>query len=406
MPAPDPYPAPSTGPTKTALARASSRPAIAPGALASQSCLACAREKPLADYSLTPLWPSALGGAAIAAPFKTAAMCKSCCELAQIQIDGAFLKSWFMQAELARAAQAYLDPQDPGPAPLTYLGKIDGFPVQEGEVCDRWAGLAGEAIYHVHCGKDELWAGFGRSEEIVPEPADPGHATLVLASPSQYWSTVALLSFAAHFPFAARFCVNEFGSLQGLETGLTANCHPRELDWLRMHGHRPTIINSGLQDDFSQRFLIKLALGIGQSMFGNAFTATGYARQLRRSFWQHKPQVRPFRPAGNSFAKAGAWALCLVAHGEILGLTITTPTGKALDIVIADQPALWSGAEHDSLREGRVWIAVPQRRIFTQPYPLAECLAYQNGTTTHHGMAMLGSLRNMPRQLPGKQGFA
>ena len=194
--------------------------------------------------------------------------------------------------------------------------------------------------------------------------------------------------------------------MKGLEEGITKSAHPRELAWLKQHGTRQTIINSGLRNDFSQRFLIKLALGIGHSLFCGDFAPTGYARQLRRSFWQHKPQVRGFRSAAGTFGLAGAWALCLATQDDTLGLIITTPTGKVLDIVVADRPALWSGPEHEGLRRGQVCIAIPQRRIFTQAYPLSDCLAHQDGTALHHGLAMLDSLRTSLRQLPSKQGFA
>ena len=374
--------------------------------VARRTCLTCAREAPLPEFLDSPIWPEALGGKLAPFPFRSPALCRACRELAQVQIDGAFLKSWFMQAELARAAQAFLDPQNPGPAALAYLGTMTDVPVAEGEVCDRWAGLAGEAIYHIHAKQEDGWFGFGRTGDGQATPTEPGEVTLILASPSQYWSRIAVLSLAAHFPAAKRWCVDDFAALQGLDPGLAQTLAAGEGPFSQGQPGHQKVINSGLGEDFSPRFLIRLAMGLGDALFGAAYRTLAYARQLRRAFWQHKPQIRRFTGQKQSFAMQGAWTLTLAVAGDQLGLAIVTPTGRVLDIVIADDRALWASDAFDYLRAGTVHIAIPQRRLFAGPLLLGECLAHQSGARLHSGIARLEAMRVTPRQLPGKQGFA
>jgi hypothetical protein len=47
-------------------------------------------------------------------------------------VDGAFLKSWFVQNETALSAERFLDPNAPGIVPLTYFGPQANFPVDDG----------------------------------------------------------------------------------------------------------------------------------------------------------------------------------------------------------------------------------------------------------------------------------
>ena len=370
------------------------------------ACLVCAREKLVSNYLCVALWPRALGGQAAPAPFQCAQICKECRETTETQVDSAFLKSWFMQAELARAAQAFLDTQHPGPVPLTFLGTLHDFRGQEGEYCDRWAGLAGEVIYHMHRRRDDGWAGIGGSEGGTGVAIGAEEATLVLTSPSLFWSKIALASFAAQFPFAARFCVNEIAGLQGLDAGIARKRLRREIDRLTDTDNRSTLLNEGLRRDFSHRFLIKLALGTGFSLFGPDFTRTAHARALRRNFWQPHPKLLNFGDSAPVFAMTGAWALSLKVWNRVLGLIVVTPTGQRLQVAIADEPALWAPAEHAALVAGQVFIALPQRGVFAGPLSLGQCLAHQAGEGTCDAVEQIESLRVPQRQLPSKQGFA
>ena len=411
-----------------ALHRAPSpAPAAAPGKLhlADRRCIACGRDKPGGEFAAVPLWPMALGGGFAPQLFHAGGFCASCAALGRQAIDGAFLKSWFMQSELARASQAFLDPALPAPAPLTYLGTARGFPAQEGEVCDRWSGLAGEQIYHVRSNEDSIWTGPVRGD-IDSAATLPGErATLVLASPSAYWSHLALLSFAAHFPQAAKYCLNDFAPelTAGLAVAPFADLpHPAEIAFIRDKGGRGKVLNAGLAADGSQRFLIKLALGLGANLFGADFLDSASARQLRRAFWEPQPRARatefprdiatgPIVATDLSGARGalhlpGMWTLCLGLIENSFGLIVVTPNGRMLDIVVADDAALWRDAAFDRWRQPQVFVAIPQRGIFAEPVELADFTAHRDGEQRNPLLAALESLAIKPGTLPNKQGFA
>ena len=366
-------------------------------------CLACGREKPGADFALKSLWPSALGGAAAPNPFQNDSFCATCRALCDLMVDGAFLKSWFMQAELARTAREFIDPARPGPAPLAYLGQAADFPVKPGEICERWTAQSGEAVYFIGPDTESGWAGYGRGDELVAAAPDPGRVILNLTSPSHYWSGSALASVAAHFPLATRCCVTDIAQLKH-HADQGGALRPGEIEFFRTRGNRQKILNAGLKVDFSQRFLIKLALGLGQSLFGEAFTATTQARKLRKSFWDQLPRAAAM--PGGALVWPGAWALTLDIRDGAFGLFIATPAGRALSVAIAGDEKLWAGPAHEALRHGQCFVAIPQRQIFSGPWPLADCLAHCSGAQPHPDLAALDALRGSAKMLPSRQGFA
>ena len=366
-------------------------------------CLACEREKPGADFVRASVWPSALGGAAAPAPFQNDSFCATCRSLCDVMVDGAFLKSWFMQAELARAAREFIDPATPGPAPLAYLGQVADFPVKAGEICERWTAQSGEAVYFIGPDTDSGWAGYGHGDALVAAPANPGRVILHLTSPSHYWSASALASVAAHFPLAARSCITEIAQLKHHADQRTA-LRPDEIEFFRSRGNGQKILNADLKVDFSQRFLIKLALGLGQNLFGEAFTATTQARKMRKGFWDQLPRAAAM--PGEALVWPGAWALTLDIRDDAFGLFIATPAGRAMSVTINDNAKLWAGPAHEALRHGQCFVAIPQRRIFAGPWPLADCLAHRGGAQPHPDLAALDALRGSATRLPSRQGFA
>ena len=366
-------------------------------------CLTCGRDKPGTDYIRASLWPSALGGTAASGPFLNASLCATCRALSAAMVDGAFLKSWFMQAELARAAREFIDPAKPGPGPLTYLGQAADFPVKAGEICERWTAQSGEAVYFVGPDTDSGWAGYGRGDELVASAHGPCRVILNLTSPSHYWSRSALASVAAHFPDATLCCVTDIAQLKH-HADQGGRLRPDEIAFFRSRGNSQKILNAGMKIDFSQRFLIKLALGLGESLFGEAFAATIQARKLRKSFWDQVPRA-PAMP-GKALAWPGAWALTLAVRDGAFGLFVTTPAGRAMSVAIAADEQLWAGPAHAALPRGQCFIAIPQRQIFSGPWPLADCLAHLSGALPHPDLAALDALRGLAKNLPSRQGFA
>jgi hypothetical protein len=180
----------------------------------------------------------------------------------------------------------------PAILPLTYLGIEEDFPVQLGEVCERWIGPSGDQIYHVHKTDEDKWYGYAGGDFIRRKQGDAGRAYIGLTASHEYWALTGLLSFIAYFPRARFFTVT---ICAGLPDQLT-NCftpeaeatpiEAAELAWIRNRPSGLRGLRASLRLDFSDRFLAKLALGLGHSIIGGRFADSAYAQELRKLLWR------------------------------------------------------------------------------------------------------------------------
>ncbi|MBV1701209.1 MAG: hypothetical protein KGQ46_05245 [Hyphomicrobiales bacterium] len=379
---------------------------------ASSRCPVCAAHVLERPDAAAALWPLALGGAHAPALFHNARFCAACTELSESLIDSAFLKSWSMQEELSRAALTFLDPAAPGPAPLIYLGIAGDYDPDNQEICERWAGLAGEQIYHISPRVDESFHGHDRMGIYEAQrQRRNSKATLILNSASQFWSNVAILSFNAYFPHAERFVLDRGTSETPASTSTTAfNQHhsPRQRAYIGNGSAREALIfNSGLSGDAMQRFLIKLALGMGANLLGPEFLATATARRLKRNFWLNHPVAPPITRKYKALRPIeGSWMLTLAIVEDEFALRICTPSGQTQSVLIAKGAHLWSGPSFDPWREGQVFIVIPQRNIFAGPFASSLYQAHMEGGLSDPELASLQALRTSHRRLPSRTGLA
>lgn len=158
------------------------------------TCIYCAGRTGDPEMTLEHVWPRALGGDDTPALFKTRDVCRTCNSRTGQWVDGAFIRNFFVSNERGMGAHEYLDPSRPGPAPLVYFGFDTEFPTDSGQVCERWLGLAGEHIYHVHQADDPRWEVFAGGDMIRRGRIDPGRVYVFLTSPTEYWALTALHS--------------------------------------------------------------------------------------------------------------------------------------------------------------------------------------------------------------------
>lgn len=325
-----------------------------------------------------------------------------------------------MQAQQVRSALSFLDCETPLAAPLTFLGLAADYQSEGGTFCERWAGLAGEQIFHIHHNPVTAWGGHPGAQGFAHEP-DPGVVTLRLSDASAYWRQVANLSVATYFPRAKRFIVDINQQASTGQPGTIAFDSlfaPRQQEWFRTAPPGRLTLHPDLAQRGPQRFLIKLALALGQALFGAAFIRTSHARHLRRNFWTARPQVRSGQLA-ESLAKeatalgcppaklgvSGAWTLVLGPMGREYGLCLIPPGGQALYGLIADDAALWAEAGELKAREIIAYVAVPTRHIFIGPLSLRTLARHQAGLESASQLAKLDALRLSPGQLPTRRGL-
>lgn len=379
------------------------------------ACPACGGVSHAQSGDSPALWPRLLGGEFALPPFRSSAFCASCARLGDLAIDDIFLKNWSMQAQQVRSALSFLDRETPLAAPLTFLGLAADYRGEDGTFCERWAGLAGEQIFHIHHNPDIAWSGHAGAQAFAREP-DPGVVTLRLSDASAYWRQIANLSVAAYFPRAQRFIVDVSQQSNTGQPGTIAFDSlyaPHQRAWLHSAPPGRLTLHPDLAQRGPQRFLIKLALALGRALLGPAFMRTSHARHLRRNFWSARPQVRSGHLA-ESLAEAatilgcpparlgfdGAWTLVLGPMGREYGLCLIPPAGQALHAVIADDAALWEEA-----RDTIAYVVVPTRHAFIGPLPLRDLARHQAGLESDPELARLDALRLSPAHLPTRRGL-
>lgn len=388
---------------------------------ASTPCIYCWGRKNDPTFSLEHIWPKALGGTATPTLFRTDQVCTKCNNLCGQWVDGAFLKSWFIQNEGIAAAHRFLDPKTPGPMPLFYAGVALDFPCGPDEVCERWAGPTGDTICHVHLRDNERWDSHAGGD-VIRRNSDPGRAYMMLASTTPYWVECSIQSFMQRFEGATHRSATQldgkpdsWGILNPFEEPISDRDR-REIEHLRSERpwkhveSRPTI-------DFADRFLTKLALGLGYNILGRRAMDNPYAHELRKSLWTSDAEAREslevrgtgfFYQHGDDRAYRflewkGVWVVMLNAFSEGFTLNIITPGGRHMSITLSIEPALWPANVRQTYGSGQIYFIVPQRALSVGPVTMVEYISFKNGRRSHPGLHHLRSLEVDISDLPPKR---
>jgi len=389
-----------------------------------RTCIYCGIEKPEDEFSDEHIWPDALGGNHLGSLWRTNDVCAKCNSISGVFIDGAFIRSWFGNAERATGAREYLSLQTPETSvlPLDYLGALPDLKTRTGEIAEFWAGPCGANIVHIRPeSEDELWKTYSGGDPRA-RGAKAGRAYIALTSHEVFWILVSLASFNDHFKRAHRFIVNMDVPLkwngilkrpdmsdpvQAADMAVVAAVTSAGQNGQEIRTRQIT------RSDVGTRFLAKLALAIGFKLLGEAFLATDYATNLRKGFREADPDKRkaiPVQGTGflsdhglNGAEKAlqwpGAWVLLIKVTDEILSLSVVSPSGRAMNVVVCQEAELVSvlGEEY---RDGLVWVTVPSLGEGVGPTPLPAYLAHQLGKASPPQLQLLSSKRIDPAILP------
>jgi len=381
-------------------------------------CSYCLRSKPAAEMSDEHIWPEGLGGDPLGWPWRTSKVCGLCNNLAGQWVDAAFIKSWFGSHERHSGVEDYLDPAAPqkAVAPLIYMGVVEHEELKTEEVGEVWLGSAGDTILHVRPKHEAAWSTYAGGKPSKKR-SESGHAYLAFASPSQFWAHVTLWSFQRHFKFATRTLANS--NMPEMPSPLTP-IDPNDTEQAR-HLRILRSLAGGIHVqmtiavDFASRFLAKLALGIGRELLGEAFLQMPYARHLSAALWERdfeKRQAIPVRGSGflGAFgdvlktlplAWPGAWVLIVMTTGGLPCLTVITPSGKAMTVLVSDAPDAHSAAAFPE--DGLVYLAIPAAGRASGPIALPEYLAFMTGVAPNDKLQQLRGLRRDPAHLPPKR---
>lgn len=352
-----------------------------------KSCIYCAGASGPSTETLEHIWPKALGGAVCGDIFKTRQVCRRCNNEAGLWVDGAFLRNLLIQQERMLCDAAYYAPGAPTLPGFVYLGEDVEFPIEAGEVCERWLGPSGETLGFVHGRDAERWFGYAGGNPIERKQHDPGRVYLGLVDRGTWRALVALEGALDQFRSTRFHCLTQ---VDGLPDRLAARLvsdrdrtpqEQREVDWIkdrapRHHIRAPVTLN------FDHRFLAKLALGIGANAVGRCFPASAYADELRNLLRRTGSDDDDSQVQGSGFwsetssamALMGAeraWTVVLQSMPEGLVMIVVLPSGRTLTVLVAPR-AILAEAMHGHYHEGVAHIIVPVRRAYIGPVRLPD----------------------------------
>lgn len=382
-------------------------------------CSYCLRWKSSDERSYEHIWPQSLGGDPLPAPWRTDDVCRQCNNIAGQWVDAEFVKSLYGSHERFSGTEAYLDPRNPAKAvvPLVFMGAVDNMDLEDDEVAEVWLGPAGDTIVHIRPRHEEAWDAFAGGKP-TKKRSDGGFAYLLFASESQFWAHVTLGSFQRHFRFASRTLVN--ANMPDLTPALTAvdASDARQARHIGIARSFSGGIHTRMmvKVDVGSRFLAKLALGVGREVLGDAFLTSPYARTLSQALWERdfeKRQTIGVRGTGFfgglgerleplPLAWPAGWVLMLATISGLPALTIVTPSGKAMTILVSDDPSLAAGADFGG-EDGMTYLAIPAAGQAVGPIPLPDYLAFVTGVGVHPDLTRLKALQGDPNRLPAKR---
>lgn len=389
------------------------------------TCIYCLGHRAGERKTLEHIWPKALGGDYAPSQFRTMDVGERCNNLAGLWVDGGFLKSAFITHERAIAARRFVDLRRPGILPLIYLGIDQGFPSQPGEVCERWRGPAGEHFYHVHAADNDNWFGYAGGDLLRRKRKDVSRAYLGLTTTHPYWLSTAIQSFIAYFGPARLFLTTIWDGMPVqlekwiMREVLATPIEAAEIEWIR---NQPARLQARmpLRIDFADRFMAKLALGLGHTIIGSEYHTSRYADELRKILWSRSPserddskvlgsgywQAREFADLSEIIGLPGAWTISITAVDDGLVASVCTPLGRLMNVVISDDISPLSHSIREMYHMGVLYFAVPQLKTFIGPVELPKYLAHRTGSRVLPELAALEAMRVDESTMPPRNGEA
>jgi len=372
-----------------------------------QKCITCNQEKPKDEFSLEHLFPQALGGALCSDIFKTRNVCKRCNSIMGLFVDAPLIKSFTSQNDMAESALYYIDLKKPRPLPMRYMGVYEELISDPKMTCDVWFGPHGGIVYHRRKKADPKYdaiAGgnpidnkkFGGEVYIYGQHADP------------YWNSVLLQSVAKCFKSSKRISGNFDLDNQSEYFDTPTN---EESTFLSLINELEGAIKLRLlfQEGFDQRFLCKLALGLGVNTLGSAFLESNDAANLRNALWAKSLKERincgvsfssSFNNRDPEEAKMLAWPgvhtiILYPIEGKLNAIVYLFGKSRMI-ITISNDESLWG----KKINQAEVYILCPSLGNFTGPINVENLIAHRSGICKINQLAEIDDKQFNPNTLP------
>lgn len=250
-------------------------------------CLYCGLEKPIDEFTDEHIIPKAIGGNLNSHnPFLINNVCSRCNNLCGIFVDGPFIKSWMTQNSRAEVALKHLDFSKKPIVPLTYMGVLDGLQYED-KICEFWLGPTGDTIYHFHepyPEEPDIGPMVGIPPHAKRKEIDYGFVFLFVRSNNPKWHPTIFYSFIENFKRSVLFLGNgptpKGGRFSDIPTELMSLHQQLKQLGGKIHG-----VSMGMNMGYGDRFLAKVALGLGSVLLSKEYVSSESANLLRKFLW-------------------------------------------------------------------------------------------------------------------------
>lgn len=353
-----------------------------------RKCIYCNKIKPLEEFSLEHIIPDALGGSLCGMVFKSNYVCQRCNSICGIWVDAPVIKNWFSQNYRFDSAREFVDIKNGSILPLMYMGMFSELSNEE-KICELWLGPCGDTIYHFRNKADKRYDSIVGGD-FIDIKKNPGEAYLFIATDNSGWAKTVLLSFREHFKYSRRIACNI--SFKGDLSNDDFFDKPtitdkRIIEKLKSYIGQKHDTQFSMEMGFDQRFLCKLALGVGFNLFGDDYLNSKYALQLRKGLWEKdfdKRSQLKIRGTGfiyeeNYLSKLicykSAHTIILISVNNIFLIGFCLYGKIYSHIMISDEVRFWENRKEYS--DGIIYLIFPQIKQFLGPYDMPHYLAHK-----------------------------
>jgi hypothetical protein len=375
------------------------------------SCLYCGLDKPATESSIEHAIPQFLGGDAAPKRFQLKNVCRQCNSRLGLWVDASFKKSWLVTNALASQARLLCTSVDDPGLPAIYIGRaeIPELHIAEGTTAEHWIGPSGETIVWVRPDDTRMTTYAGgnpidakRKASTVyffPTRTDDVGLRLGLAALDRMFQK------AKARKILGATCVDEDGRPTSLlPPGFVA---PDAAEEAAVAAIRSAIETGELQARFGmnllfdERFICKMALGVGYALFGDALLSRPEAQHLRAGVWppfgQPKPPFRGKKTTASVDQSIGTLThypgaiVLIVAHSAgSWSLTLTLTPELSFTVEIAGG-GLASNAIDEEVGYALVLVPYLDEAFETT---LADLIAHNLGQATHAQLSMFDKRRS------------
>ncbi|AHJ11349.1 HNH endonuclease [Sulfurospirillum multivorans] len=362
-------------------------------------CLYCNIAKDEDSFSLEHIFPVALGGKVITdSLFKTRQVCKDCNSKLGLDVDGIFLKNFFIKKNASMDFLNYINFEDDKYViPFMYMGKNEQVNHPIYKDCDSWLWQGGSRVYHFHNNYSDRFNAYAGGNPIGHnDKKRAGEAYLVSSTDNSQWIKKLLVSYREYFKNAKRYSTNI--NIQN-ENNFLNSPSSNEQNIINeitkiSEENRLQINQLVFQIGFEIRFLSKIALAIGHNLFGEEYSNSNYAQILREVIWEsdyqklqnYEHKISNFFSESNTLLKdvsqiiawkGGTTIILLPINNSLVLLLYLVGNKQPIVITITDELDCFAVETLNKFPNGCVWILIPQRQVFKGAYGLPEYLAYK-----------------------------